>query len=156
MTGFLHFERFVFHFERTILRGGHFLIWQFKFKSIERAKRFADNFSGLDRDFFISTETFKTARQTVSRGLTVLFFISGGEFHRQTKSTTTFESDLTDYWRLKKLDKNMDEKKWLAHNKNYMSIAVSVLTTSRVARNNGGVARQESNPQSATAYSSVR
>lgn len=43
-----------------------------------------------------------------------------------------------------------------AHNKNYMSIAVSVLTTSRVARNNGGGARQESNPQSATAYSSVR
>jgi len=42
------------------------------------------------------------------------------------------------------------------HNKNYMSIAVSVLTTSQVARNNGGVARQESNPQSATAYSSVR
>jgi len=37
-----------------------------------------------------------------------------------------------------------------------MSIAVSVLTTSRVARNNGGAARQESNPQSATAYSSVR
>jgi hypothetical protein len=30
-----------------------------------------------------------------------------------------------------------------------MSIAVSVLTTSRVARNNGGVARQESAPQSA-------
>ena len=42
------------------------------------------------------------------------------------------------------------------HNKNYMSIAVSLLTTSRVARNNGGAARQESNPQSATAYSSVR
>jgi len=41
-------------------------------------------------------------------------------------------------------------------NKNYMSIAVSVLTTGLVARNNGGVARQESNPQSATAYSSVR
>jgi len=37
-----------------------------------------------------------------------------------------------------------------------MSIAVSVLTTSRVARNNGVAARQESNPQSATAYSSVR
>ena len=50
----------------------------------------------------------------------------------------------------------MDEKKWLAHNNNYMSIAVSVLTTSRVARNSGGAARQESNPQSATAYSSVR
>ena len=30
-----------------------------------------------------------------------------------------------------------------------MSIAVSVLTTSRVARNNCGAARQESNPQSA-------
>jgi len=42
------------------------------------------------------------------------------------------------------------------HNKNYMSIAVSVLTTSCLARNSGGGARQESNPQSATAYSSVR
>jgi hypothetical protein len=42
------------------------------------------------------------------------------------------------------------------HNKNYMSIAVSVLTTSRVARNSGGAVRQERNPQSATAYSSVR
>jgi len=41
-------------------------------------------------------------------------------------------------------------------NKNYMSIAVSVLTTSRVARNSGGAARQENRPQSATAYSSVR
>jgi len=41
-------------------------------------------------------------------------------------------------------------------NKNYMSIAVSVLTTSRVARNSGGAARQENCPQSATAYSSVR
>jgi hypothetical protein len=36
-----------------------------------------------------------------------------------------------------------------------MSIAVSVLTTSQVARNNGSAARQESNPQTATAYSSV-
>ena len=42
------------------------------------------------------------------------------------------------------------------HNKNYMSIAVSVLTTSCVARNNGSAARQENRPQSATAYSSVR
>jgi len=40
--------------------------------------------------------------------------------------------------------------------KNYMSIAVSVLKTSRVARNSGGAARQENRPQSATAYSSVR
>ena len=39
-----------------------------------------------------------------------------------------------------------------ANNKNYMSIAVSVLTTSRVARNNGGAARQENRPQSATFY----
>jgi hypothetical protein len=31
-----------------------------------------------------------------------------------------------------------------------------VLTTSRVARNSGGAARQENRPQSATAYSSVR
>ena len=43
-----------------------------------------------------------------------------------------------------------------ANNNNYMSIAVSVLTTGSVARNNGGVARQGSSPQSATAYSSVR
>lgn len=42
------------------------------------------------------------------------------------------------------------------HNKNYMSIAVSVLTTNCVARNNGGAARQENRPQLATAYSSVR
>ena len=42
------------------------------------------------------------------------------------------------------------------HNKNYMSIAVSVLTRSCVARNNGGVARHESNPQSATTYSVPR
>ncbi len=41
-------------------------------------------------------------------------------------------------------------------NKNYMSIAVSVLTTSCVARNGGGAARQENRPQSATAYSSVQ
>ena len=37
-----------------------------------------------------------------------------------------------------------------------MSIAVSVLTTSRVARNSGGAARQENRPQSATAHSSNR
>ena len=43
-----------------------------------------------------------------------------------------------------------------ANNKNYMSIAVSVLTTSGVARNSCGAARQENRPQSATAYSSVR
>ena len=33
------------------------------------------------------------------------------------------------------------------YNKNYMSIAVSVLTTSCVARNNGGAARQGRAPQ---------
>jgi len=33
-----------------------------------------------------------------------------------------------------------------------MSIAVSELTTSRLARNSGGAARQESNPQAATTY----
>ena len=49
----------------------------------------------------------------------------------------------------------MDEPNPVA-NKNYMSIAVSVLTTSCVARNSGGAARQENRPQSATAYSSVR
>ena len=42
------------------------------------------------------------------------------------------------------------------YNKNYMSIGVSVRTTKFAARNNGGAARQESNPQSPTAYSSVR
>jgi len=37
-----------------------------------------------------------------------------------------------------------------------MSIGVSVRTTKPVARNNGGVARQESNPQFPTAYSLER
>jgi hypothetical protein len=50
----------------------------------------------------------------------------------------------------------MTNKKARTANKNYMSIAVFVLTTSCVARNSGGVARQENRPQSATAYSSVR
>jgi len=50
----------------------------------------------------------------------------------------------------------LEQKRKPAGNKNYMSIAVSVLTTSRVARNSGGAARQENRPQSATAYSSVR
>jgi len=42
-----------------------------------------------------------------------------------------------------------------AHKK-YMIIAVSVLIAEFTARNNGGAARQESNPQSATTYISVR
>ena len=37
-----------------------------------------------------------------------------------------------------------------------MTIAVSVLTTSKVVRNSSGAAPQENRPQSATAYSSVR
>lgn len=37
-----------------------------------------------------------------------------------------------------------------------MIIAVSVLIAEFTARNNGGAARQENRPQSATAYSSVR
>lgn len=51
---------------------------------------------------------------------------------------------------------NSKRTKSPAGNKNYMSIAVSVLTTSCVARNSSGAARQENRPQSATAYSSVR
>ena len=43
-----------------------------------------------------------------------------------------------------------------ANNKNYMSIGVSVRTTKFAARNSGIGVRQESNPQSPTAYSSVR
>jgi|GEM_PF-2328418 len=41
-------------------------------------------------------------------------------------------------------------------NKNYMSIAVSVQNWKFTARNNGGAARLERVPKSATAYSSVR
>jgi hypothetical protein len=37
--------------------------------------------------------------------------------------------------------------------KNYMSIAVSVRTTSCVVRNSGGAIRQESTPKSETSYS---
>ena len=47
-------------------------------------------------------------------------------------------------------------KKQRNANKNYMSIGVSVRTTKFAARNNGIGVRQESNPQSPTAYSSVR
>lgn len=54
------------------------------------------------------------------------------------------------------MDSPLDYKKQRPHNKNYMSIAVSVLTTSCVARKSGGAARQGRSPQSATAYSSVR
>jgi len=43
-----------------------------------------------------------------------------------------------------------------AHNKKYMIIAVSVQIWKFTARNNGGAARQESSPQSATTYISVR
>ena len=39
-----------------------------------------------------------------------------------------------------------------AANKKYMIIAVSVQIWKFTARNNGGAARQESNPQSATTY----
>jgi len=42
------------------------------------------------------------------------------------------------------------------HNKNYMSIGVSVRTRMFAARKSGGAARQKRNPQSPTAYSSVR
>jgi hypothetical protein len=38
--------------------------------------------------------------------------------------------------------RNSGRQRTAAHNKNYMSIAVSVLTTSCVARNSGGAARQ--------------
>jgi len=41
-------------------------------------------------------------------------------------------------------------------NNNHIAIGVSVRTTKFAARNSGGVARQESNPQSPTVYSSVR
>jgi len=47
-------------------------------------------------------------------------------------------------------------KRTTSGNKNYISIGVSVRTNNRTARNSGGAARQESNPQSPTVYSSVR
>ena len=47
-------------------------------------------------------------------------------------------------------------KRKAAHNKKYMTIAVSVQTCWFSARNNRGGVRQESTPQSATAYISVR
>ena len=52
-----------------------------------------------------------------------------------------------------KFDKKNEQR---TANKNYMSIGVSVRTTKFAARNNGIGVRQESNPQSPTAYSSVR
>jgi len=49
-----------------------------------------------------------------------------------------------------------DRERNTAHNKNYMSIGVSVRTTKFATRNSCIGVRQESNPQSPTAYSSVR
>ena len=51
---------------------------------------------------------------------------------------------------------NIERNEWLAVNKNYMSIGVSARTTKFAALNNGIGVRQECNPQSPTAYSSVR
>jgi len=48
------------------------------------------------------------------------------------------------------LNKLIFEKIRPAYNTPLYFIAVSVLTTKHLARNNGGAARQESNPQSAT------
>ena len=50
----------------------------------------------------------------------------------------------------------MTENKAHGYNKKYMVIAVSVLIAEFTARNNLCVARQESNPQSATTYISER
>jgi len=50
----------------------------------------------------------------------------------------------------------MGQNRITRHNKNYKSIGVSVRTTKPAARNNGIEVRQESSPQSATAYSYVR
>ena len=47
-------------------------------------------------------------------------------------------------------------KRTTTNNKNYMSIAVSLLIAEFTARNNGGAARKESNPQSATIHSAKR
>ena len=52
---------------------------------------------------------------------------------------------------------NIDwNKRKTAANKNYMTIAVSVLIAEFTARNNFGAARQESSAKSATAYSFER
>ena len=45
-----------------------------------------------------------------------------------------------------------NERQTTIANKNYMSIAVSVLIAKLIACNNGGAARQESSPKSATSY----
>ena len=50
----------------------------------------------------------------------------------------------------------MVRKESRTQNKNYITIGGLVRTTKFAARNNLGAARQESNPQSPTVYSSVR
>jgi hypothetical protein len=64
--------------------------------------------------------------------------------------------DISSKEREKNKQKEMTEIKNSVHNKKYKIIAGSVLIAEFTARNNGGAARQESNLQSATAYSSVR
>jgi hypothetical protein len=51
-----------------------------------------------------------------------------------------------------KFDKKNEQR---TDNKNYISIAVSALTTSCIACNSSGTARQENRPQSATFYTAT-
>ena len=97
----------------------------------------------------------QNARQTIFRGLTVLFFILAENFtDRQFRRR--FSIKLDKILRIMILEKHNERNEWLAHNKNYISIGVSVRTTKFVARNNGIGVRQESNPQLAIEYSSER
>ena len=49
-----------------------------------------------------------------------------------------------------------NERQTTIANKNYMPIAVSVLIAKLIVSNNGGAARQESSPESATSYKVFR
>ena len=108
----------------------------------EKAKRSADIFSGLDGLVFhfggekSSADNFgaehlsyfdsfdfrrkNNARQTIFRGLTVLFFILAENFtDRQFRRR--FSIKLDKILRIMNLEKYNESNEWLAANKNYMS-----------------------------------
>jgi hypothetical protein len=102
MTGFLDFESF-----ETISSGQFYAEDNSSFDNLsleKKAKRWLTVFRVSTEVFpfrqrlFNCSENFATRQFNGSR-LRVFHF--GGEFHRQTNSTTTFGSDSTKYWRLK-------------------------------------------------------
>ena len=147
--------------ERTFfISGGQFYAEDFSsFDSLvfkRKTKRWSTAFRGSTESFSFRQRILKTCSVDSFSRLDSFVFHFDREFYSTDNNEDNDFIRLDKILRIKNLEKNMDEKEWLAHNKNYMSIGVSVRTTKFAARKNGIGVRQESNPQSPTAYSSFR